>query len=60
MNNECPRCDGTGFIEIICRHCSGSGEGMHEGAVCRHCKGDGGDTEECDECRGSGYLDAPE
>ena len=28
--------------EYICPSCSGSGEGMHDGAVCHKCKGTGG------------------
>ncbi len=28
--------------DYICPSCSGSGEGMHEGAVCHKCKGTGG------------------
>jgi len=26
---------------LICSHCNGSGEGMHEGTTCKLCKGDG-------------------
>lgn len=28
--------------DYICQSCSGSGEGMYDGAVCRKCKGTGG------------------
>lgn len=28
--------------DYICPSCSGSGEGMHDGAVCHKCKGTGG------------------
>ena len=28
--------------DYICPSCSGSGEGMYDGAVCRKCKGTGG------------------
>lgn len=34
-------CDKIGDAAELCRSCSGSGEGSHEGAVCRACKGRG-------------------
>lgn len=33
--------DGRPYEEVYCIGCSGSGEGMHEGAVCATCGGSG-------------------
>lgn len=33
--------DGIAYEQLVCRHCHGSGEGMHDGTRCPYCKGSG-------------------
>ena len=40
-DNDPPSRHSVGFEEVICNHCNGSGEGMHDGSSCGHCGGSG-------------------
>ena len=53
----CEDCEGTGLIDYFCPYCSGSGEGMADGARCQFCKGKGERKGECKTCYGSGDVD---
>jgi len=55
--DECPNCDGDGYItdaydhEYKCKHCNGSGE-----IDCENCNGSG--YIDCENCNGSGKITA--
>jgi RecJ-like exonuclease len=40
----------TGYIEVICTFCNGSGEGMYDGSTCISCHGSGVKEVECSHC----------
>ena len=45
---DCKCCENT--QELHCTHCSGSGEGMHDGSTCSFCRGIG--VMACPDCLG--------
>jgi DnaJ-class molecular chaperone len=51
----CPRCDGGGNLEKLCRLCSGTG--YLADSQCPDCSGVGRGEETCDVCYGSGKVD---
>lgn len=53
---DCENCGGTGWVKLLCAHCNGSGEGMHDGTKCWECKGSGVIPWECSECSGTGQI----
>jgi hypothetical protein len=56
----CPNCDGHKYIDYICPHCNGTGEGKIEGRSCGFCPRNSGIiTEICDQCEGKGKVLAP-
>lgn len=52
--SNCTSCGGTGYKELICGRCDGSGEGAHEGMMCGVCSGLGTVDEVCAVCGGTG------
>jgi len=55
-NTVCPACEGEGGEESYCVHCSGSGEGMHDGTRCSACRGSGMEYEKCELCDGEAQV----
>lgn len=58
--DECPNCDGDGWIETVCGNCGGSGS-LPGGDRCPNCTGfstgpDGSLVEDCRRCNGTGKL----
>ena len=56
MQCQEPGCECGTMLGQVCGWCSGSGEGMADGASCTVCRGKGeaGGGDQCERCEGSG------
>ncbi len=41
MTTNCEDCDNTGYIQVNCPVCQGTGESQYPGSYCRVCNGGG-------------------
>ena len=51
MSQVCEECDNTGYVQIVCGNCCGSGEGRYDGSTCHQCHGSGVTYQFCSSCK---------
>ena len=54
---ECPKCHGSGDLEVTCYNCDGTGFDDDVDETCFTCEGRGYESDECDRCDGAGKVE---